>query len=547
MIQRNSNQANGEFIDAISRFLASPPEGTPSEVIEAFDMVGTREFLPPKLFLETVEQAPVAISIADPNAHILYVNSAFEELTGYKRDEVLGKNESVLSSKSTPKSVYEDLWSTIRGARVWQGKLVNHRKDKQEYLAELVISPVLNGDGKIAYFLGMHRDMTVLHRLEQQLKFQKELTEASLDAAPMVVALVGDDGKVLLDNHAYKALMGDFRGTEPANLILDALQQQLEIDLDKFCEIENFTNVDVRLDPPSGAEPRWFACSGVRLAELDEAARNYFRRPGDGRCCLLLVANEVTGSRKRINEARLNMMRAGMAEQQMLQTTREAISGAIFKLQLPLNIIRAALAMSESNVAHLRQVMEQALRSGEEAMESLHISLPKPSSEQHSAVNVNEVVHEVLNLSTDKLLASGVVVDWRPTAVLPTFKGRVNALRGLFKYLIDNAITAVNEAEHGYREIRIETRLENQDQDQELVIDVMDNGPGFAPSIRLKAFEPFYCGWASAGEHAGMGLTMAQEIAISHGGGISVDPDFLGGCRVRVRLPLAVSRGDFLE
>ena len=113
----------------------------------------------------------------------------------------------------------------------------------------------------------------------------------------------------------------------------------------------------------------------------------------------------------------------------------------------------------------------------------------------------------------------------------------------MFKYLIDNAITAVNEAEHGYREIRIETRLD----DQELAIDVMDNGPGFAPSIRLKAFEPFYCGWAAAGEHAGMGLTMAQEVAISHGGNISVDPDFLGGCRVRVRLPLAMTRGGFIE
>ena len=543
MIQQNSNLANGEMVDAISRFLASPPEGTPNEIIEAFDMMGSRQFLPPKLFLETVEQAPVAISIADPNARILYVNTAFEELTGYARDEVIGKNESVLSSKSTPESVYQELWSTIKRAEVWQGKLVNHRKDKQEYLATLVISPVLNAKGKIAYFLGMHRDVTKLHRLEQQLKFQKELTEASLDAAPMAVALIGDDRKVLLDNHAYKALMGDFRGAEPANLILDALQQQLTIDLDKFCEIENFTNVDVRLDPPSGAQPRWFACSGVRLAELDEAARNYFSQAEDGRCCLMLLANEVTGSRKRINEARLNMMRAGMAEQQMMQTTREAISGAIFKLQLPLNIIRAALAMSDSDVVHLRKVMEQALDSGEEAMESLHLSLPKPSSEQHSVVNVNEVVHEVLNLSTDKLLASGVVVDWRPATVLPSFNGRTNALRGMFKYLIDNAITAVNEAEHGYREIRIETRLD----DQELAIDVMDNGPGFAPSIRLKAFEPFYCGWAAAGEHAGMGLTMAQEVAISHGGNISVDPDFLGGCRVRVRLPLAMTRGGFIE
>ena len=188
MIQRKTSSQSGEAVDTISSFLASPPEGTPAEVIEAFDALGTKQYLPPKLFLETVEQAPIAISITDPTARILYVNRAFEALTGYTRDEVVGKNESVLSSKSTPIEVYEALWETLHDRRVWQGTLVNHRKSKQEYLAELVISPVLNKQGQVAYYLGMHRDITAVHQLEQRLKFQKSLTEAALDAAPVVGA-----------------------------------------------------------------------------------------------------------------------------------------------------------------------------------------------------------------------------------------------------------------------------------------------------------------------------------------------------------------------
>jgi signal transduction histidine kinase len=123
---------------------------------------------------------------------------------------------------------------------------------------------------------------------------------------------------------------------------------------------------------------------------------------------------------------------------------------------------------------------------------------------------------------------------------LPGINGRTNALRGLFKYLIDNAINALNESDRDYREIRLDTRLEGQ----ELVIEVMDNGPGVAEAHRLKVFEPFFCGWTQPREHSGMGLTMAQEVVIGHGGNVEIDPDFIGGCRVIVRLPVKGAGGE---
>ncbi|MES9852828.1 MAG: nitrogen fixation negative regulator NifL [Candidatus Thiodiazotropha sp. L084R] len=537
MIQRKIKSINSDVVDRINDFLASPPEGTPDEILEAFGSLDSNQFLPPKLFFESVEQAPIAISITDPTARILYVNSAFEILTGYTRKEVIGKNESVLSSKSTPESIYQDLWETIHRNEVWHGTLVNHRKSSEEYLAELIISPVNNSKGQTAYFLGMHRDITEVHQLEQRLKFQKNLTEAALNAAPMVVAVVAADRKVLLDNHAYKALLGDFRGVEPSTLFLNALEQQIGFDLGEVCQVGNgFTNVDVRLDPPGGASPRWFSCSGVHLPELDEAAHHYFKQQEETRCCLLLIANEVTSSRNRIQEARLNMIRANMAEQQMVQTMREAISGAIFKIQAPLNVIKAALGMPSASQEGMgmRIVLQQALKSGDEAMESLHEALPSPVMEQESLVNINELLHEVLKLSTESLLSASIVVDWRPAPVIPAVSGRINSLRGLFKYLIDNAIKAVIEAKQDYREIRIQTSVENN----ELVIEIMDNGLGVPKTQRLKVFEPFFCGWEQPKEHSGMGLTMSQEIVIGHGGSMEIDSEFYGGCRVFVRLPV---------
>ena len=538
MAQQQFESTTADMFEAIGRFLASPPEGTPAEILEAFNFKDHKAFLPPKLFLETVEQAPVAISIADPGAKILYANAVFEQLTGYDRDEVIGKNESVLSSNSTPVSVYQDLWETIKAQKIWRGTLVNHRKNGEDYLAELIVSPVLTSEGKIDYYLGMHRDISDKHQLEQRLKFQTALNQAALDAAPVAVAMLDSERRVLLKNQAYKKLEKICRGKEPAQLFLESLEQQFSADL-KYLSLQgqNFSNIEVRLDLPDKAEPCWFSCSGVRVAELDEAARAYFKSSENHCCYLLLVANDITAARQRVQDARMSLIRSGMAEQHMTQTMHEAMSAAIFKLQAPLNIIKAALAMPSANVNGFHTVLRQALETGEEAMTSLQNALPVPEIGRSTMENPNELLHEVIKLSIDTLLANGIVVDWSPAPVLPPVFGQANALRGLFKYLIDNAIEAVKTVRN-YREIRLQTTLE----EQELLVEIIDNGPGVDSHDRLKIFEPFFCGWRQSKGHAGMGLSMAREIALNHNGSIDVDPDFIGGCRFFVRLPVTSAR-----
>jgi nitrogen fixation regulatory protein len=360
-----------------------------------------------------------------------------------------------------------------------------------------------------------------------------------LDAAPMVVAIIDSDRRPLLDNLAYKALLGDLRGREPADLFLDALKQQIGFEIGRpGRQGDAFTNVDVRLDLPGAVDPRWFACSGVCIGDLDDAARSFFRSKADrDRSCLLLIANEITERRNRIIEARMNMIRANIDEQQMIQTMREAISGALFKMQAPLNMVKASMNMASrgGDCTGRMRILEQVLSTGEEAMATLQKALPNPRTEESSSVNVNELLHEVLRLSTKKLLAAGVVVDLRPATVLPPLVGRANSLRALFRYLIDNAIQAVSESGREYREIRIQTRTDGSD----IVIEVMDNGLGIPETTSFKVFEPFYCDWTKRRNHAGMGLTLAQEVAIAHDGSIDIDSDFIGGCRVYVRLPHA--------
>ena len=531
--------AGQEAVSALGEFLASPPEGTPPEVLEAFSLfsAGPAGLLPPRLFYEVVEQGPVAVSVTDAKANILYVNPAFERLTGYRREELIGKNEAILSSNATPGSVYRGLWRTIEGQRTWTGTLVNRTKEGSDYLAELTISPVLDRDGRIDYFLAMHRDVTRVHALERDLRQQKALIETVLDAAPVAVVVLDEQGRVLVDNHEYKKLLGDLRGREPVELILAAIREQAGFDpIETVLAGRGFKDVEVSIDP-SGASPRWLACSGERADAVDASARAFFGGGKPAARRVLLLANDVTGRRREVERAQLENLRARLAEQQLVQGMREALAAAIYQIQVPLNVIQAASAMLSGGGCHpetLAGMMQQISATGERALATLRAALPEEVTEAGAIVDVNDLVRQALGLMTDRLLAAGVVVEWRPAPDLPKINGHKTQLRAAFKHLFDNAVQALNESGGTHPELRVVTRRAGE----AVEILIEDNGCGILVEDRFRVFEPFFVAWRNRRGRAGMGLALAQEIANQHGGCIQIDstPALARGCRARITL-----------
>jgi PAS domain S-box-containing protein len=103
-----------------------------------------------------------ALFVTDPEGTILYVNDAFEKLTGYHFDEAIGQPPRFLQSGQTPPETYRDLWETILAGRVWRGELVNRRKDGTLYDADLTVAPVMDNGGAIVNFISSQRDITPL-------------------------------------------------------------------------------------------------------------------------------------------------------------------------------------------------------------------------------------------------------------------------------------------------------------------------------------------------------------------------------------------------
>jgi PAS domain S-box-containing protein len=116
------------------------------------------------------------ILFTDTNANILYANSAWEQITGYSLDEVIGKNPNFLQSGETPPSLFQEMWNTVSKGNQWSGVFHNRRKDGSIYQAESTIAPVTNAMG-VSYFVEIQRDVTEARQLaEIKDRFMANLT-----------------------------------------------------------------------------------------------------------------------------------------------------------------------------------------------------------------------------------------------------------------------------------------------------------------------------------------------------------------------------------
>jgi len=229
------------------------------------------------LFAETVEQVPIAISITDKKAKILYVNQEFCRVTGYRPEDILGENESLLSDKHTPKEVYHDLWRTISSKKIWRGTLCNRHKSGQRYLSDLTIAPMLNETGAITHYIGMHRDITQSYESEKKVINQKLLIESVINSSPIAMVVIDDQDRVILDNHNYKALVSDLDKGEPAAYFLRLLREEMG---DLWSQLQSkeqgFNNREFKIDSKGSQRTRWFSCAGNWFIENEVNADAFF-------------------------------------------------------------------------------------------------------------------------------------------------------------------------------------------------------------------------------------------------------------------------------
>lgn len=192
-----------------------------------------------ELAASVFSHAREGITITDADGNILDVNHAFTRITGYSRDEVLGKNPRILKSGQQDYSFYDAMWRSLTEAGFWEGELWNRRKSGETYAETLTISTVCRADGKVSHYVAVFMDVTPQKELERQLKqiahfdaltalpnrvlFADRLTHAMARARRSGLALA----LVYIDLDGFKAV-NDAHGHAAGDRLLVTLAQRMK-------------------------------------------------------------------------------------------------------------------------------------------------------------------------------------------------------------------------------------------------------------------------------------------------------------------------------
>lgn len=338
-----------------------------------------------RLVSRVFDRAAEGVVITDEKQKILTVNDSFVSVTGYTREEVIGKSPAILQSGKQGPDFFKDMWGTLQSRGWWQGEIWNRRKNGELYLEWLSINTVRDEDGKIINYIGMFSDITLIKESRQRMEFLA--THDELTKLP---------NRSLFNEHLKSALARSARsGTQMAVL---------------FVDLDNFKMINDTLGHEEGDELLKQAAGRLKgcVREADSVAR----LGGDEFVILLEIENRNGAGimAKRILEA----FTAGF----LLKEQKFIISPSIGISLFPENASDPKILMSHADTAMYR---------AKERGKNTYLFFTKEMAEHIShrllienslrlAISNNELCLEyqpLINFATDELVGVEALLRWR--------------------------------------------------------------------------------------------------------------------------------------
>jgi PAS domain S-box-containing protein len=336
-----------------------------------------------RLLDRAVAASSNGIVITDPKGPdnpIVYVNPAFEKISGYTAEEARGQNCRFLQGAYRDQPVLDELRAALREERECRVVLRNYRKDGTPFWNELYVSPVHDDGGRLTNFVGVQNDITERRRIEESLRESEERFRATFEHAAVGAAQVGTEGRWLRVNRRLCEIVGYGREellemtfqdiTHPDDLDEDLalVRRLLEGELQTYTMEKRYlrkvgsevwVNLTVSLVRDSSGEPAYF------IAVVEDISE---RKKTEEERDLLLVKEQLARAEAVEARRRLALLAAAGPALSASLDYEETLEG-ITRLLVPeladwclLDIVEESGSVNQLAAAHAEEEKEDLLR-----------------------------------------------------------------------------------------------------------------------------------------------------------------------------------------
>ncbi|MCH8179321.1 MAG: PAS domain S-box protein [Proteobacteria bacterium] len=470
------------------------------------------------------------VSMTLPNQPIIYVNAAFEQMTGYEAHELLGLNGRIFHREDTQQPGLVTLREAIRGAQGCQVVLRNYRKNGTLFYSDLAISPVRSPDGVLTHYVGVTTDITERMAAEHVLRLRTERLNAVFELSPDGFVVLDKRGEVSIVNPAFERMTGLLAG-DLVGQSLPAFEEHLMARC-QASEVDAQTAAGAMAGAGDADGPVAATCELLHMHT--PTIRTLVRRVRHGG-----HDNEtVMYFRDITHELEVDRMKSeflAMAAHE-LRTPMVSIFGFTeLLLQRPFSDERRKDMLST-----IHRQASVLINLVNELLNLARIESRRGKDFKRERLSLQPLITATL----DSLL---VHADPRQVDVaLPAEAIWVDADREKLAQALTNVLSNAYKYSPGGGDIGLDLVWRDRLERQECGIRVTDRGIGMTPQQLDKVFDRFFRADTSGNiPGTGLGMTIVKEIIELHGGQVQVASEPGVGTTVILWLPaLAMPRGE---
>jgi nitrogen fixation negative regulator NifL len=496
------------------------PAGNVSGVFAAARDISERKQAERQLEVLTtaLESAANGIILTDSYGAIMWSNPAFSQMTGYTKEEIIGKNPGFLKSGKQDREFYQDLWSTILVGTVWRGEIINRRKDGSLYYEEQTITPVIDQNGNITNFISIRQDITLHKQADDALIKSEEKYRSLVIATAQIVWQTNADGEVIEDNPNWRAYTGqskqEFLGRGWINALHPDDQQRTTDIWARAVKSKRSYDTEYRIKSRSG-EYGYFAVRGVPIKDKEENVSGWI-----GTC------TDIT--EKKNYENQLIQAEKHAAIGRMVGSVTHEINNPLQTIKNCLYLIKQETETVSLNTEPLEMALSETQRLSNIVGQLRQLYRPQAGQTTRSQ-ELLEIIEEVHSLITPHLNNSQVI--WQTSTDFTSCY--INCVRDQMIEVILNICMNAIEAMQPNGGILSVNMIRASDKHQ-VGIDISDSGQGIKPEILPHIFEPFI---TTKEFGLGLGLSICYGIIQKHGGQITVESQPDHGTSFTIWLP----------